>query len=381
MTPSLRTIAVLSSCFLLLSCSTPKLEKISGLPEAGKVHSETQSEVTDKEDVSATGTPADSEESKTPLKQTPLLPLAPPPSEPVPPPEDVNNGSNGDLNGHDDGNGKGFVRSQSGPSERLREAPPKVEVTEPGIKVPELPPLEASERQPVEATIINPYRTANIGTEVSGMIDGFAFQEGDLVQEGQVVCEVSKARYVLLAEKAADETKGLRLAVKRTEATLKIQREMFAQDASTRQDVLKAETEYEMSKIALEKAVKEQEFAELNLESCQVKAPFKGYIAVKYKQDFEPVDRMEKIFAIVDTEKVYAVANMPEDELQFVRKGDTASFVESQGIKYRGTFERMGALIDPKSRTKRVWVLIDNANGLLTAGMVGALQIERPEDK
>ena len=151
---------------------------------------------------------------------------------------------------------------KSGPSERLREAPPKVKVTEPGIKVPELPPLEASERQPVEATIINPYRTANIGTEVSGMIDRFAFQEGDLVQEGQVVCEVSKARYVLMAEKAADEVNGLRLAVKRTEATLKIQREMFAQDASTKQDVLKAETEYEMSKAALEKAVKEQEFAE-----------------------------------------------------------------------------------------------------------------------
>ncbi len=370
MTPSLRNIAVLSSCFLLLSCSSPKLEKISGLPETGKVNSENQSEVTDKK----------SDESKSSLKQTQLMPLAPPPSEPVPPPENGNSASNWDLNG-DDENGKGFVRSQSGPSGKSREAPPKVEITERGIKVPELPPLEASERQPVEATIINPYRTANIGTEVSGMIDRFAFQEGEIVQEGQVVCEVSKARYVLLAEKAADETRGLRLAVKRTEATLKIQREMFAQDASTRQDVLKAETEYEMSKTALEKAVKEQEFAELNLESCQVKAPFKGYIAVKYKQDFEPVDRLEKIFAIVDTEKVYAVANMPEDELQFVRKGDTASFVESQGIKYRGTFERIGALIDPKSRTKRVWVLIDNANGLLTPGMVGALQIERPEDK
>ena len=52
-----------------------------------------------------------------------------------------------------------------------------------------------------------------------------------------------------------------------------------------------------------------------NLESCEVKAPFKGYIAVKYKQDFEPVERLEKIFAIVDTEKVYAVAIWPEKRL------------------------------------------------------------------
>ena len=221
MTPSLRNIAVLSVCFLLLSCSSPKLEKISGLPETGKVHSETQSEVTDKKDVSAPEQPTDSDESKSPSKQTQLMPLAPPPSEPAPPPENGNNGLNGDIYGHDEENGKGFVRSQSGPSERAKIAPippiapPKVEATERGIKIPELPPLEISETQPVEATIINPYRTANIGTEVSGMIDRFQVEEGDIVEQGQVVCEVSKARYVLMAEKAADEVKGLRLAVER----------------------------------------------------------------------------------------------------------------------------------------------------------------------
>ena len=145
--------------------------------------------------------------------------------------------------------------------------------------------------------------------------------------------------------------------------------------------MLKAEAEYEMSKSALEKALKEQELAELNLEACQVTAPFKGYIAVKYKQTFEPIERLEKIFAIVDTQNVYAVANMPEDQLQFVKKGDKASFVESQGIKFTGSFDKIAALIDPKSRTKRVWVLIDNAKGLLTPGMVGALQIEESEGK
>jgi RND family efflux transporter MFP subunit len=294
-----------------------------------------------------------------------------------------NNGSTGNLNIYEEpnGNGKDFERTQTGVSRVKRSAPPKIEVTDSGVKIPELPPLELAEGEPVEATIINPYRTANIGTEVSGMIDRFDPEEGDLVRSGQVVCEVSKERYTLLAQRAAEEVKGLEMAVSRAERSLKIMQDLLAQEAATKQDLLKAQTEFEMAKVGLEKAIKEKHIAELNLEACQVIAPFKGYIAVKYKQTFEPVDRMEKIFAIVDTAKVYAVANMPESQIASVKKGVPASFIDAQGIKYMGAVEKMGAMIDPKSRTKRVWVLIDNERGQLIVGMVGTLQIEKPEDK
>lgn len=385
MTPRPMNIAFLLSFLLLLSCSSPKLEQITGLPQKTTTDSETQPDVNDKKDAASTRRSlAASDETRTPVRQLEPPPLAPPMSEPVPPPENGANGSNGDLNGGDEENGKDVVRSQTGTSQRTREAQearPKVDITERGIKLPELPPLDGPGTESFEATVINPYRTANVATEISGMIDSFVPEEGELVREGQVVCEVSKSRYALLAERAAEDVKGLRLAAVRAEQSFKIMQDMFAQDAVTKQDLLKAQTEFEMARTAVEKAIKEHEVAELNLEACQVRAPFKGYIAVKYKQTFEPIERLEKIFAIVDTAKVYAVANMPETELGLVKKGISASFVDTQGLKYTGSVEKIGAMIDPKSRTKRIWVLIDNSNGKLVVGMVGTLQIEKPEDK
>ena len=383
MTQSLRILTVLFVFLALLSCSSPKLEEIKGLPEKEPAAEEIKSDTAPAREATPSTMPAGSNGTSVSSKRMEPPPLAPPSTEPGPPPVNGNNGSTGNLNIYEEpnGNGKDFERTQTGVSQIRRSAPPKIEVTDSGVKIPELPPLELAEGEPVEATIINPYRTANIGTEVSGMIDRFDPEEGDLVRSGQVVCEVSKERYTLLAQRAAEEVKGLEMAVSRAERTLKIMQDLLAQEAATKQDLLKAQTEFEMAKVALEKAIKEKHIAELNLEACQVIAPFKGYIAVKYKQTFEPVDRMEKIFAIVDTAKVFAVANMPESQLASVKKGVPASFIDAQGIKYTGAVEKMGAMIDPKSRTKRVWVLIDNERGQLIVGMVGTLQIEKPEDK
>ena len=383
MTPSLRITTVLFMFLALLSCSSQKLEEIKGLPEKTPAAEEIKSDTSPVREATPSTMPAGSNGTSVSSKRMEPPPLAPPSTEPGPPPVNGNNGSTGNLNIYEElnGNGKDFERTQTGVSRVKRSAPPKIEVTDSGVKIPELPPLELAEGEPVEATIINPYRTANIGTEVSGMIDRFDPEEGDLVRSGQVVCEVSKERYTLLAQRAAEEVKGLEMAVSRAERTFKIMQDLLAQEAATKQDLLKAQTEFEMAKVALEKAIKEKHIAELNLEACQVIAPFKGYIAVKYKQTFEPVDRMEKIFAIVDTAKVFAVANMPENALSAVRKGVPASFIDAQGIKYMGAVEKMGAMIDPKSRTKRVWVLIDNERGQLIVGMVGTLQIEKPEDK
>lgn len=383
MTPSLRITFALFAFLALISCSSPKLEEKTAAPEKSP-SSEAVSPET-REDPEAPPSDHTRDSGGTRISAMPLepIPLAPPPTEPGPPPVNGNgvNGVNGGVNVYEDPNGRDFVRSQTGVSHREKRQAPQLEVTDSGVKIPELPPLELVEGQAVEATIINPYRTANIGTEVSGIIERFDSEEGELVRAGQLVCEISKARYTLLAQKAAEEVKGLEMAVSRAGKSHKIMLDLFAQDASTKQDVLKAQTEFEMAKTALEKAVKERDLAELNLESCQVTAPYKGYIAVKYKQIFEPVERMEKIFAIVDTTKVYAVANMPESALASVKRGMSASFIDAHGIKHMGVVEKMGAMIDPKSRTKRVWVLIDNARSQLIVGMVGTLQIEKSEDQ
>ncbi len=112
-----------------------------------------------------------------------------------------------------------------------------------------------------------------------------------------------------------------------------------------------------------------------------MKAPFSGYVAVKYKQAFEPVERLEKIFALIDTRKVYAIANVSENLLSKFRVDEPTVFTESSGKRFYGVVERVGKVIDVKSKTKKIFVLIDNPTGELEVGMTGSLRPGKPESK
>jgi RND family efflux transporter MFP subunit len=244
---------------------------------------------------------------------------------------------------------------------------------EPPPPTPEPEPLDF-EVESIEATIINPYRSANVGAEVGGIIDEIHFQEGEFMERGAAVVEISRERYEVQLEKAREIVKGMELAHKRARQDAKLKEELLASDAITRQEALQAKTEVEIAATRLEEAKKELELAKLNLEDCVVEAPFPGYMAVRYKQPHEPVERLEKIFAIVDSAKVYAVANIAEDLLNMFPIGATATFEDTSGRRFTGKVAKVGKLIDPKSKTKRVYVLIDNSAGELEVGMTGSLQ-------
>ena len=233
-------------------------------------------------------------------------------------------------------------------------------------------------RQLLQATTINPYRYADIGSEVEGIVEAFSFDEGDYLPKGTTIVEISKKRYRLLAERARDAVQGMELAFERAERHLTLIRKLLSQDASTRQELLQAQADKEIAQTNLKKARKEADLADLNLAACRLKAPFDGYLAVRYKQPYEPVQRLEKVFSIVDSAQVYAVANVAANLLDRFEKDSQAVFIDSSGKDFTGTVDKIGKIIDAKSNTRKVYVLIDNASGDLEVGMTGFLKPKQP---
>ena len=229
----------------------------------------------------------------------------------------------------------------------------------------------------VEAVVVNPYRTVSVGAQVGGAIEKFPFEEGDFVEEGALVVQIGTRRYELSAQRAEERMKLMEVAHDRAQEEARIKKEIYDHDGTTKQEVLKARAEAEMSKIRIDEAKKELDLAVYDLDSCKVTAPFSGYISAKNKQIGETTDRFEKIFTMVDSSKVHAVAHVPESLLPKIKKGMEATFVYSSDRKFKGVIERMGKIIDPKSRTKKVYLLIDNTDNELEVGMNGTLQLVR----
>jgi RND family efflux transporter MFP subunit len=229
----------------------------------------------------------------------------------------------------------------------------------------------------IEATIINPHRSANVGSQVAAQIKEVLFQEGEFIKEGAVVVRLFDERYKDIADKTVAKIAGLELELKQAENEARVLGELYALKASTQQDLQKSKAQAEITKARLEEAKKELELAKRDLDACTIKAPFSGYMAIRYKQAYESADRLENLFSLVDSSKVYAVANVDESLLDRYQKGMRAVFVHRTGKKIDGEIERVGSMIDPKSKTKRVYCLIDNTGADLEVGMTGSLGRER----
>ena len=171
----------------------------------------------------------------------------------------------------------------------------------------------------IEAAVVHPYRSANVGVEVKGVIDKINFEEGESVSRNDVVVEIASDRYKLLAKKAQERVKGLELSLKNAKKNLRIKEDLLSLNAGTQQDVTKAKTQVDIEKYRLLEAREELKLAEMDLESCKVDAPFSGFLAVRYKQPDEVVNQYDNVFALVDKSKVYAVANVPESQAAKIR--------------------------------------------------------------
>jgi len=235
----------------------------------------------------------------------------------------------------------------------------------------------SSSGEGVETAVVHPYRSANISSEVMGIIDEILFEEGDPVSEGDVVVKIRKNRHETIFKKSSEKHKGAELALALAEQDLKLREEVLSFDAASRQDVLRIRQEVEVKRQQLKEATEDRRLSEMDLDACSVKAPFSGYVAVRYHQPFESVERAEKLFAVVATSQVYAVANVQEALLPVFRKGAEVDFTHASGKKFKGTVDRLGKLIDPKSRTTKVYVLIENPDGELEVGTTGSVQVAR----
>ena len=227
----------------------------------------------------------------------------------------------------------------------------------------------------IEAAVIHPYRSANIGVEVKGAIDKINFEEGEAVAKDAVILEISPDRYKLVAKKARERVKGLELSLKNAEEDLKIKEDLLSLNAGTQQDVSKAMTQVDIERHRLLEAREELKLAVMDVESCKVTAPFAGFLAVRYKQPDEVVNQYDNVIALVDKSKVYAVANVPESQASKFVKGAKAFFVHGSGKKYEGVVEKVGVLVDPQSKTLKVHILIDNPRGDLQVGATGSIEL------
>ena len=212
------------------------------------------------------------------------------------------------------------------------------------------------------------YARTLLTADVEGPVTEVNVAEGDNVRRGQVLARIDPERYAFELEKA-------RAALERAEAT-------FAEFTLFDEEIEDAELRAERRRMARAKSgLSEAEVAvreaELNVERATMRAPFAGAVANLAIVPGERVQARDSIAEIVDVSRVRIEVQVLETEVPYLERGRVAhvtlsAFPDTVMI---GRVASINPVVDPRTRTTRVTVVLPNPLGAVKPGMYARVRI------
>lgn len=207
---------------------------------------------------------------------------------------------------------------------------------------------------------------ADIITNVHGLIKDVLVEEGDYVEQGELLAQVDATRYKLTLEQ-----KNAQLAKIKTEL-----------DRLSNEATKSYISDDQLSKLQWQyKALKaEQKLAALDVHETNIVAPISGFIAKRYVKPGNLIQRHQAkgLFHIVSLEKLRGVIHLPESQLSNLNVGQPVNLTlpALNNKQVVASVERISPIVNDKTGTVKVVFIIDNEKRQLKAGMFAEVNIE-----
>ena len=130
--------------------------------------------------------------------------------------------------------------------------------------------------------------------------------------------------------------------------------------------------ELELSISEYEKAKSELRIAELNVERCQIKAPFDGAVEEVVVNTFETIQPQVELMKIIQTEVLELEMVVSSEWISWLTIGHPiVVYIDEIQKEFNATVSGIGANVDPVSQTIQLKGTITDASPALLAGMSG----------
>lgn len=108
-----------------------------------------------------------------------------------------------------------------------------------------------------------------------------------------------------------------------------------------------------------------------------LRAPFDGRVIMRNITRGEVVETQQKLFTVANLSDVWVFANVPEKDVQFIRKDQAVEVIAAAypHAVFSGTITYIGDMLDPATRTMRVRVTAPNPDKLLKPEMFAIVRV------
>ncbi len=264
-----------------------------------------------------------------------------------------------------------------GPSRSAPPAPPPPEVGVVELKATDVPlPLEFSGR-------VAGFRVVEIRAQVSGVLLKRGFQEGAVVDVGQVLFRIDPRTYEAALARANAQAAQAKAALIQAEENFKRQQGLAAQKVATQKALEDAIAGRDQARATVQSTQADVLTAQLNLEFTVIKAPVKGPTSLVSPAEGTLIQAQQTLLTtITQLEPAYVNFTFTDSELRSLQEigktneqlfdpdrvkvelqfGDGATYPE------RGTVDTHSRTIDPRTGTILTRAIFPNHDGALLPG-------------
>ncbi|MDP3791406.1 MAG: efflux RND transporter periplasmic adaptor subunit [Candidatus Omnitrophota bacterium] len=193
---------------------------------------------------------------------------------------------------------------------------------------------------------IKGFKEIGLKFQVPGIIESINFEEGEKIQEGDIIASLNQ--------------KDALLKLKYSEIELSKNKKLFEIGA--------------ISSLKMEQSKLEYESAKSDLDKTNIYAVSNGLMGPRVTDVgsyFNPSESGDKVGIFINADKVYAEFNIIEKDIPKVALGQRVEvFVDAYPSKsFTGTIDRISPVIEGRSRTQTLKVELDNKDNILKPGM------------
>lgn len=239
---------------------------------------------------------------------------------------------------------------------------------------------------------VNEQHEARVGAALTGRISELKVALGDEVKQGQVLAKIKStelAQYQLTYIKAKQQTQLLSKAVERAKLLL-------TADVISPAELQRREVEYQAA-VADLNASKEQlivlgmtqdgvnklSTSNYGMSESLIFSRITGTVIQRKARIGEVVAPAEDLFIIADLSKVWAVAEVPEQQIAHLRMGQRVD-IEVPALKGKlleGEISFIGDIVNPETRTVMARASLDNSDRQLKPDMLISILLESSASK
>jgi len=199
---------------------------------------------------------------------------------------------------------------------------------------------------------------ASVLAKIAGTIEKILVEEGDLVEEGQILLQIDDSEERARLEELRVRANSLEADFQRTKSLL--EKEL----TSTR--------EYEDKKLLMEEAQAKFHVGEIRLGYTQVRAPFAGRVTLRHVDVGQYVQVNQELFGMADFDPLLVRVYLPEREADRVSVGQKVTVISDTGAqaRYAGRVRMVSPIVDTRTGTVKVTVEINEKTELRIGAFV-----------